>query len=137
MVPLFNTLSRSDADVIASLLHAHDINFHIGGYCHNSVIMLPIALGGYDFTIAEDDFDRACEVIRSIEDIEKPYFSKSLQKCIINRIVWAALFLFIWVTIFTILEKEKYIGYLLLPYIAIESCLNTQASRVFHFPLKQ
>ena len=135
MLPLLNTLSRSDADVIASLLHAHGINFHIGSYCHNSCEIQPIAFGGHNFTVVEYDFTKACNLIRSIEDIGKPYFNKSLQKIIVSRLLYIAAFLFFCSCVLFINDKEKNISNFLLTSVVIGLPVNTQASRVFYFSL--
>lgn len=135
MLPLLNTLSRSDADVIASLLDANGINFHIGSYCHNSFEINPIAFGGHKFIVAEYDFEKACALIRFIKDIKKPYFSKGLQKVIINRLLYMLSFLFIWSCFLFIIDEQKSISHFLLPSIVIGTPVNTQASRVFYFSL--
>ena len=134
MQSLMNTYSRSDAEVIASYLHAYGVNFHISGYCHNSLINNPVGLGGYHFSVAKHDHEYACELLSEIEDIDAPYFNRGLQNSVIRSflILYAILIMFIIIAIALDYEKRvlKHGAYLLTP---LAYPVNPQAHRTLYY----
>lgn len=91
MLPIAILYSRSEAMVLASRLDAYGILAHIGGYNHACVSVIPMALGGFRFSVPAFQHSEASQIIEESPGFGAPHFSYGLQKAIVKfLILWAS-----------------------------------------------
>ena len=77
------TYSRSDADIIGSLLASYDVYFYTKGYYHGSASIIALGLGGYQISVPEEQHLLASDIMRSIPN-PKNYFSVAHRKTVLR-----------------------------------------------------
>ncbi|MBX7491688.1 hypothetical protein K3163_00535 [Qipengyuania sp. 1NDW9] len=73
-------VSRVEALCLADMLNAEGIAVHIVGYCHGTVEVIPLALGGYRITVPESQWEQASELVREAGVQEQWHFSRSARR---------------------------------------------------------
>ena len=73
-------VSRVEALCLADMLNAEGIAVHIGGYCHGTVEVIPLALGGYRIMVPESQWEQASGLIREAGVQEQWHFSRSARR---------------------------------------------------------
>lgn len=73
-------VSRVEALCLADMLNAEGIAVHIGAYCHGTVEIIPLALGGYRIMVPEAQWNQASELIRETAVHESWAFSAKARR---------------------------------------------------------